>query len=252
VSSVPKVTRVRHETRRRQLQIKRLEPLAPKMLRVVFTGDELYGFTSLGFDDHVKLFFPQSATETVMRDFTPRHFNEQARELWIDFYLHEAGPATTWAASAQVGQSLSVGGPRGSSILSVEGIDVHVLIADETGVPAIGRRLEELPPHARAMVVIESDGGVNGYPLESAASLDRMEVRRGQLTGSPGTELIEALRQLQFAPGKPYFWVATETHAARAIRRYLTTERGIDRSWIKAAGYWQRGTVGAHHVVHDD
>jgi len=47
-------------------------------------------------------------------------------------------------------------------------------------------------------------------------------------------------------------WVAVETQAARAIRRYLRDERGIDKKWIKAAGYWQRGAVGAHERISDD
>ena len=49
--------RVRHELRRRALTIKQVERIAAHMIRVTFTG-ELDGFTSLGFDDHVKLFFP--------------------------------------------------------------------------------------------------------------------------------------------------------------------------------------------------
>ena len=69
--------RVRHELRRRALTIKQVETIAAHMIRVTFTG-ELDGFTSLGFDDHVKLFFPdrtisdEGATSVLGRDFTPR------------------------------------------------------------------------------------------------------------------------------------------------------------------------------------
>ena len=49
--------RVRHEPRRRELEVKRVERIAAHMIRVTLGGD-LEGFTSLGFDDHVKLFFP--------------------------------------------------------------------------------------------------------------------------------------------------------------------------------------------------
>jgi NADPH-dependent ferric siderophore reductase len=49
------------------------------------------------------------------------------------------------AAQATVGQFLETGGPKGSAIISRTGIDLHVLIGDETGLPAISRRLEELP-----------------------------------------------------------------------------------------------------------
>jgi NADPH-dependent ferric siderophore reductase len=262
VSNLPSIVRVRHETKRRRVIVTRVERLAPQMLRIVFGGEELEGFTSLGFDDHVKLFFPSGAAENfAMRDFTPRRFDAQARELWIDFYLHEAGPAATWAAQAAVGQLLSVGGPRGSFIISTEGLDSHVLIADETGLPAIGRRLEELPANTRALVVIDSDGGAAGYPLESPAALEVINVSReasGQARVSReasdearAAALINSLRQLEFPPGQCFTWVATESQAARAIRRYLTDERGLDKHWIKAAGYWQRGTTGTHDVIQD-
>ena len=49
--------RVRHEPRRRMLTVKQVETIAAHMVRITLSGD-LEGFTSLGFDDHVKLFFP--------------------------------------------------------------------------------------------------------------------------------------------------------------------------------------------------
>jgi NADPH-dependent ferric siderophore reductase len=253
VSSLPAITRVRHELKRRQLIVTRIERLAPKMLRIVLTGEELAQFTSLGFDDHVKLFFPsdEGPNAPAMRDFTPRRFDPQAGELWIELYLHEAGPAAAWAKQATVGQSLTVGGPRGSSILSPEGIDSHVLIGDETALPAIGRRLEELPANARALVLTESDGGATGYPLETQAALETVSIVREAHTEAPGKEIIDTLRKLKFPPGQCFTWVATESRAARAIRRYLTDERGFDKHWIKAAGYWQRGVTGKHEVISD-
>jgi NADPH-dependent ferric siderophore reductase len=226
------------------------------MLRVVLGGPELAGFTSLGFDDHVKLFFGSSPGEdssaALMRDFTPRRFDATAGELWIDFFLHETGPAATWAAQATAGQSLTVGGPRGSAVISLDGIDSHVLIGDETALPAIGRRLEELPSGVRALVVRESDGGATAYPLQSQAVLEIVDVVRGPLGGTPAQGIIETLRHLKFPPGQCFTWVATESQAARAIRRYLTDERGLDRHWIKAAGYWQRGKSGEHEPIQDD
>lgn len=125
VSDEPHVQRVRHELKRRRLSVRRVERLAASMLRVVFSGDDLAGFTSLGFDDHVKLFFPNGGNEEARRDFTPRRFDPDARELWIDFFLHEAGPAAAWAAGATVGQLLEVGGPRGSAIIDPTNIGTH-------------------------------------------------------------------------------------------------------------------------------
>ena len=252
-SSLPVINRVRHEIKRRDLVVLRLDRLAPRMLRVVLGGSEVAQFTSLGFDDHVKLLFAGEDPATpVMRDFTPRFYDAAAQELWVDFYLHDTGPAGTWSAQVKVGQRLTVAGPRGSAVISLDGIDSHVLIGDETALPAIGRRLEELPAGSRALVIVESDGGAEGYPLQSRAALEIVEVVRAGQSTSPGQEIIARLRDVQFPPGQCFIWVATETQAARAIRRYLTDERGLDRHWIKAAGYWQRGKTGAHEVIQDE
>ncbi len=247
MSNAPQAVRVRHEVKRRRLTVARVEQWAPQMKRIVLTGDELRDFRSLGFDDHVKLFFD----DATMRDFTPRRFDAKSGELWIDFFLHDAGPATNWAAHAAVGQTLDVGGPRGSMILPPESIGSHVFIGDETAIPAIGRRLEELPAGTRALLVLECDAGSTWPALASAAELQVIRVARNGRSGSPAHELIDALGRLEF-PADSFFWVATESHAARAIRRHLRDERGIDKDWIKAAGYWQRGASGEHQLIGND
>ena len=77
-------------------------------------------------------------------------------------------------------------------------------------------------------------------------------VQRDKRAGPPAHEVIEALRQLDFPAGHCFIWVASESRAARAIRGYLRNERGLDKKWIKAAGYWQRGAEGAHERISDD
>ncbi len=277
----PRIERVRHELKRRRLTVARVERLPPNMVRIVLSGEELRGFTSLGFDDHVKVFFAQ-ATDTAagaaaggapeMRDFTPRRFDAAAGELWIDFFLHRGGPAAGWAAQARVGQTLEIAGPKGSAVIAPDGIDGHVLIGDETALPAIGRRLEELPAAARVLVVIESDLDAGRPAVAGRAAVDVLWVPRngtgnpsgGSSSGGsppggappggapPGNAIIDALRGAAFPPGRCFVWVAAESHAARAIRGYLRNERGLAKQWIKAAGYWQRGRAGTHDSIAEE
>ena len=123
--------RVRHEPRRRMLIVKQVETIAAHMVRITLSGD-LEGFTSLGFDDHVKLFFPDGTTNAdgtanlLGRDFTPRRYDPAADTLEIDFAIHDAGPATRWAAEAKPGDPLPLGGPRGSFIIPMT-FDWHLL-----------------------------------------------------------------------------------------------------------------------------
>jgi NADPH-dependent ferric siderophore reductase len=129
---------------------------------------------------------------------------------------------------------------------------MHLLIGDETALPAIGRRLEELPDAARAMVVMECDDASRGYPLRSNAKFERVEVCRAHGGEAATEELVRTLRELQFPTKKCFAWAAAESQSARAIRRYLINERGFDKNWIKAAGYWQRGAIASHEVIQDE
>ncbi|MDZ4372031.1 MAG: siderophore-interacting protein, partial [Phenylobacterium sp.] len=163
--------RVRHELKFRTLTVASVQDLTPAYRRIVLEGADLEGFVSLGFDDHVKIFpvaegqapvmptlgpegpvFP--APRPVARDYTPRAYDAAARRLTLDFITGHGGPATEWAMAAKVGSVLGVGGPRGSFIVPTAFAD-HVLIGDETALPAIARRLEELPARVRAHVVVE-------------------------------------------------------------------------------------------------
>ena len=265
----PEVRRVRHETRLRRLTVRQVQHLTPKMIRVTVAGDELEGFTSLGFDDHVKVFFPapggelvlprmgpdgpvfpEGAPKPALRDYTPRRYDAAARALDLDFVIHDAGPATTWAAQARPGQPLGVGGPRGSFIIPTQ-FDWHLLVGDETALPAIGRRLEELPKETRALVVAEIDGPAEEQTFQSAAPFEVAWVHRnGSHAGEP-TPLLQRLRSMSFPSGDYFAWIAAETQVARALRQYLLTERSANKQWVKAAGYWRRGATGAHEKIED-
>jgi len=61
------VTRVRHSLKFRLLQVKRVQPLTPHLIRVTFTGDDLHDFESASFDDHIKVFFPAPGADKPVR-----------------------------------------------------------------------------------------------------------------------------------------------------------------------------------------
>jgi NADPH-dependent ferric siderophore reductase len=138
------IVRVRHDLRRRSLVVSWVAHISPGMLRIGLTGEDLAQFTSLAPDDHVKLFVPSDDGRIERRDYTPRRYDPQAGELTIDFAVHDAGPATRWAMRAKPGDRIEIGGPRGSVVVPAD-FDWWLLIGDETALPAIGRRLEELP-----------------------------------------------------------------------------------------------------------
>ena len=246
------IHRVMHEIKRRKLTVLRVVDLTPRMRRITVGGPELAGFISLGSDDHVKLFFPQTAEEQAalenltlsagaksnamppMRDYTPRRYHLDTLELDLDFVLHGDGPASTWAAQAQPGQFLHIGGPRGSMIVP-DIFDSYLLIGDETALPAIARRLEELPANRQARVVVEIENAQEEQPLKSAASVEVIWVHRD----APAEDLLRTVESLSIPSGDLYTWVATESALSRKVRRVLLNTHGLNDEFVKAVGYWR-------------
>ncbi|MDM0022736.1 siderophore-interacting protein [Variovorax saccharolyticus] len=261
--------RVRHELRFRKLEVRAVQRITPHLIRITLGGDDLAGFNSPGFDDHAKLFFPDPATgqltvptsgpegpvwppgqKPAMRDYTPRRHDSAAGTLEIDFALHDAGPATQWAESVRPGEMVGVGGPRGSFIIPTA-FDWHLLVGDDTALPAISRRLAELPAGSRAVVLAEVDSEADEIPFETQAALELRWVHRRGAEPGTGSPLLDALRGMQLPEGDFHAWVACESGAAKTLRSHLVGERGAHPKWVKAAGYWRRGSA-ATHDTHDD
>ena len=236
--STRRVTRVQHELKRRELTVARVATLSPNVRSITFSGESLADFVSASFDDHVKLMLPSDAGEPVRRDYTPRHHDAAARELTIEFDLHSTGPAARWAAQATPGQHATIGGPRGSFIIPLD-YDWHLLVGDETALPAIARRLEELPAGTRTIAVLQITDPADRRTLHSAAALQMHWV-----ADSPA--LVDAVRALELPSGEGYAWCAGEAGTMATLRRVLVDEKGHDRHAIRAAAYWKRG-ASAHH-----
>jgi len=261
------IVRVRHPLKFRLLRVARVQRLTPMLVRVTLAGD-LQDFESASFDDHVKVFFPppgdekpvlpsasengiafpEGAPRPVARDFTPRRFDREAGELDLEFVLHDAGPATAWAAQAQPGQYLGIGGPRGSMVIP-GGFDWHLLIGDETALPAVARRLEELPAGSRVAVVLEVANRDARIALPSGTDLYAVWCYRDEAdTDQP---LADAVADVYLPPGDGFVWAAGEASSIRAVRALLVDGRGVDRKRIRASAYWRRGAQATHETIDD-
>ncbi|MBS7811289.1 siderophore-interacting protein [Roseococcus pinisoli] len=242
------ITRLRQETRRRVLTLATIEQLTPHMLRLGFVSPELHDFASAAPDDHVKLFFP-TAEGSCMRDYTPRRFDPAAGTLVLDFALHEAGPATRWAMKAKPGDALEIGGPRGSAVVA-DDFDWYLLIGDETALPAIGRRIEELRPGVPVTSFVLVPEAADAQHFSTAASWSGHWIARGAST-EDGALLLAAIADFTLPPGDGFIWIAAEAQAARAVRHHVLETLGHPRAWVKTAGYWLRGVADAHERIED-
>jgi len=145
---------------------------------------------------------------------------------------------------------LGVGGPRGSFIVP-DDFDWYLLAGDETALPAIGRRLEELPAGARAIVVVEVADAGEQQRLDTNARLETVWLDRGGVEPGAQPLLFDAIASLALPSGEGYAWVAAEAATAKAVRRHLVEERGLPKDRVKAAAYWKRGEVAVHETYND-
>jgi len=228
-----RVERVRHELKRRRLTVQRVDAPTPHFRRITFTDDSLADFVSASFDDHIKVFVGDAR-----RDYTPRSFDNAARELVLEFALHGDGPVAGWAESAVPGDTLDIGGPKGSLIVPLD-YDWHLLVGDETAFPAVARRLEELPSGARAIVILQAGDAADRRTFRTSADAQVTWV-------TTEAQLIDAVRALSLPDGEGYAWCAGEAAAMAALRRELVEVKGHPGEAIRAAAYWKRGARGHH------
>ena len=247
------IQRVRHPFRARHVQLLARELISPGFVRVTLGGPELEGFASAGFDDHVKLILPQAGLEKpnlpvmvgdrphiegerpTMRDYTPLRFDAAAHTLLMDFAVHGTGPAADWAASAPIGQWLGLAGPRGSMLIPAD-LQWHWLFGDETAMPAIERRLAELPAGTRAVVRVQVADHADQRAWSCAADLDL------QWVGS----LAEAMNSLEIPEGDGFIWAAGENRAMAELRKQLVSKPGANPRRMRVSAYWKQGEAGYH------
>jgi NADPH-dependent ferric siderophore reductase len=139
------------------------------------------------------------------------------------------------------------GRPRPAArLLIADDYDAYLLAGDETALPAIARRLEEMPPGAPALVLIEVADQAEQRHLPTAANAAITWLFRNGTPPGRSTLLQDALQSATLPRGDVHAWIAAEIETARTLRRYMIEQAGFDRSQIRAAGYWRLGEQGAH------
>ena len=236
--------------------VRRTERITPHMIRVVLGADE---FVDNSFTDHyVKLLFGKPGVEypepldmaavretfpaeqwPTMRTYTVRSWDEAVHELSIDFVYHgDEGVAGPWAAAAQPGDVLWFMGPGGA--YAPDGAaDWHLLVGDESALPAISAAVEQLAPGTRATVLVEVEDRTEEQKLSGSADLDVTWFHRAN--GSRGDALVAAVESLDFPSGNPHIFVHGEAGFVFRIRKNLFTERGVPRDRVSLSGYWRLG-----------
>ncbi|MDX2376080.1 siderophore-interacting protein [Microbacterium sp. LRZ72] len=231
------------------------EWITPHYVRVQLRGDDITGFTSLGSDDHLRIFLPEGPAETVeelraspSREYTPLQWGEG----WLDleFVVHgDQGVAGRWAATAPLGDPIGIGGPRGSMV--IEGTpDAWFLAGDETAVPAIRRFAEQMGEDAVGRIVVEVADPEHEITIDAPAGVPVEFVHRGD--AAPTAALIARLDGIgaeDRPEGSVFGFIAAEQAVVKAGRALLLERWGLDSDGIVVKGYWKRETA-EYHAPH--
>jgi NADPH-dependent ferric siderophore reductase len=237
----------------------RKEQLSPSMVRIVLGGPGLESFTPNEYSDaYVKLVFLRPGVESPrpldlgavrdqlpqsdwpqQRTYTVRRWDPAAQELTIDFVVHgDEGLAGPWALAAQPGDEMILQGPGGGYSPDPQA-DWHLLIGDESALPAIAAALERLPATAVGHVFLEVTGPAEEQALFAPEGVEVHWVHHG--SRPLGEALLEAVSALEFRTGRVHAFVHGEAGVVKELRRLLKGERKIPMADLSISGYWRLG-----------
>ncbi|UFU02655.1 siderophore-interacting protein [Ruania suaedae] len=241
------------------------ERVTPHMVRLVLSapGGGALEVDPEGYTDtYVKVLLPRPGTSVVepfdleevkeripaedwpvMRTYTIRAWDPETGHATIDFVVHgDEGIAGPWAATAQPGDQVQLFGP-GRGYAPDPGADWHLLVGDESALPAIAATLEAMPEGAVVHAFVEVADPAEEQPVLTVARAEVTWIHRSASEGSqPGEALVAAVRGLDRPAGRVHAFVHGDADVVKQLRSFLRFECGVDKADLSASGYWKRGT----------
>ncbi|MEO9340433.1 siderophore-interacting protein [Mesorhizobium sp. SB112] len=255
-----------HETQLaqfREMTVIQVDNLTPYMRRIRLAGKNLGRFGKFG-GMHIRMLFPTRSVpdpiwptlgsnglpqwpaderRPTARVYTIRSLDLDAGFMDVDFLIHEGeSVGSAWALQAQPGQKIGVMGPVGRPIRQS---DWYVLGADETGLPAIGRLLETLPPKTKGVAFIEIADESERQSINNATEIELHWLERNGISAGADERLARKILSVRWPQeGSSFGWFAAEASAAKTVRDQWRGAMGLGRDQTIAAAYWRRGAAG--------
>lgn len=234
-----------------RMTVIRTEKVSPSLVRVVLGGDRFDAFQPNDFTDaYVKLLFDEEGhpllrevaegEKPTTRTYTVRHVDSVNQELWLDVALHDSsGIAVSWALTAKPGSQIQVRGPGGAWAPTPGAW--HLLIGDESALPAIAAGIDALDADAHGVAIIDSQN-----PIELGEP-DGIQVRWLDTVGHAEpydpSRLAAAVDSVSIPQdGQIRVFAHGEREAMKRIRAWLN-EQGIERGDVSISGYWAHGRI---------
>jgi len=248
--------------------VERTERLSPHMVRVHLGGPAFDDFVAgadpqslAATDTYVKLLLAkpglgleppydlEALRETLpkqdrpaRRTYTVRAVDHGTRTIAIDFVVHGVdGLAGPWAASAQPGDRLAMSFPGGGYAPSDDPAVTHVLLGDDSALPAIGAALEAMHAAATGVALVEVAGPGDEQTIRHPAGVDLRWLHRDATGAEPGTLLLAAAGALSRPSSPVQVFAHGERAAMKAIRRLLQDEWQLEKRDLSLSAYWALG-----------
>lgn len=247
--------RVRNDLKFRVITVSKKQAVTDKFWRVSFQGTDLEGFNSPGTDDHIKLFFPEHPQDQPLiptmsdagivwpteqrpasRDYTPLEFDGQGN-LTVDFFRHQGGVASQWAEEVEIGGQLVIGGPRGSLIIPTD-YRQQLYVFDETGLPAMKRRLSQLKPEGITLIAFANQHLIEEYlgPLDAGITLHCLA--SSCMDDEGVSQCIALTDEIDFPSDDHFIWLTGEGKAVKQLSDHFTLQRSCSPELVRAVAYW--------------
>ena len=253
----------------------RTQQLSPSFVRVTLSGGDIDTFAPLGFDQWFRLFIPvhggnldrlpgkldmiaytrylaiSKAVRPVLRNYSVsgwRPDGPEGAELDIDFVIHgdptdqTSGPAARWAHACSPGDAVAII-DEGITFTPHPDIRQIRLVADETGLPAIGSILDTLTntaPNIIGEVVVEVPHPGDRLPIVAPDGVNVHWVVRDDPHAVPGRAAGAVAQALPAPAVRTYGWAVGESALPIAMRRHWLTQ-GFAKHDILFCGYWKAG-----------
>jgi len=236
-------------------EVVRTRQVTPLVQRVTVGGPGLADFPVAGGDAFAYLLLPPAGRDvmsigldfdwgdvrTMPKEDRPRgayysvrHHRPDVQEIDLDIVQHDHGTASGWAATAVPGDEAALWGPRVLFALPDDAAWT-LLVADDTGVPAMLSVLEHLPADHPVVAVAEVADADEVRHLEPGPCVVLHWARR-----DVGGCAIDVVRDLQLPPAPGYAWGGGEHALIRELEEIIGDVHGIDAAHRSLTAYWRR------------
>ncbi|WP_237156829.1 siderophore-interacting protein [Photobacterium rosenbergii] len=248
----------------KQLTVVGNELITPNMIRLTLGGEGSQHFSQESAGQYVKFLFTADGSTDIstlpegqkpmMRTFTVSGYQPDASTITIDVAKHElaeldgvitpdiGGYASRWAVKAQVGDVISLVGPRPIQAMPVDA-EHFLLVADMTAQTALQGKLALLPDNAKGHVVLDVPTKADLQPLALSESVELV------VNISSESSLSNCVKALELNTENLAVWCACEFSEMRTIRSYITSDKAVDRKMCYFSSYWKHGVTEDGHKV---